>query len=68
MMGEFFFCFLGEYSWKRDESFSCDCWRIYWMEMEYVDEYYFLELDLLNRVYGEVFVVPREALGQETVQ
>ena len=38
------------------------------MEMEYVDEYYFLELDLLNGVYGEVFVEPREALGQETVQ
>ena len=36
--------------------FSGDGWRIYWMEMEYVDEYYFLELDLLDRVYGEVFV------------
>ena len=36
--------------------FSGDFWRIYWMEMEYVDEYYFLELDLLDRVYGEVFV------------
>ena len=36
--------------------FSGDFWRVYWMEMEYVDEYYFLELDLLDRVYGEVFV------------
>ena len=23
-------------------TFSCDCWRFYWMEMENVDEYYFL--------------------------
>ena len=47
----------------RRVTFSCDCWRIYWMEMEYVDEYYFLELDLLDRVHGEVFVEAREALG-----
>ena len=47
--------------------FSGDGWRIYWMEMEYVDEYCFLELDLLDRVYGEVIVEPRETLGQETV-
>ena len=37
------------------------------MEMENVDEYYFLELDLLDRVHGEVFVAPREALEHNTV-
>ena len=40
------------------------------MEMESVDEYFFFLswIYWIECVHGEVFVEPREALGQETVQ